>query len=73
MKFARTEIARRQLIALAAALTALGTLPASTAAGPLKLVLVHGRGQQGLDPAELKTTWMDTLRSGAEANGKSLP
>jgi hypothetical protein len=74
MKFARTEIDRRQLIALAsAALTAVGTLPASTAAAPLKLVLVHGRGQQGLDPAELKTTWMDTLRSGAEANGKSLP
>lgn len=73
MTFAHPEIDRRQFIGLAAAaLAALSALPAGAAAPP-RLVLVHGRGQQGLNPAELKTTWMNTLRSGAEANGKSLP
>jgi hypothetical protein len=73
MTFARPETDRRQFIALAsAALAALGTLPAS-AATPPRLVLVHGRSQQGLDPVALKTEWMNTLKSGAEASGKSLP
>jgi pimeloyl-ACP methyl ester carboxylesterase len=56
-----------------AAVAALSALPAWAATAPPKLVLVHGRSQQGLDPAALKTEWLNTLQKGADANGKSLP
>jgi hypothetical protein len=36
------------------------------------LVLVHGRGQQGLDPVKLKTEWLNALSQGAQVNGRSL-
>ncbi|MHC3017516.1 hypothetical protein [Klebsiella pneumoniae] len=38
-----------------------------------RLVLVHGRGQQGQDPAVLKSEWMDALHRGAQALGQALP
>ena len=40
---------------------------------PVRLVLVHGRSQQGRDPAELKSIWMDTLQRGAAKINRSLP
>jgi len=43
------------------------------AAGTTKLLLVHGRGQQGLDPNALKTAWMTTLARGAAALGLTIP
>ena len=46
---------------------------ATSAAAPLRLVLVHGRGQQGLDPARLKAEWLDALSRGAQTFGRVLP
>jgi len=43
------------------------------ASEPLRLVLVHGRGQQGLDPQQLKATWMETFHRGAEKLGRTFP
>ena len=43
------------------------------ATGPLRLVLVHGRGQQRLDHDELKSNWLNTLRRGAQKLGRTLP
>ncbi len=41
--------------------------------GPARLVLVHGRSQQGFDPAILKSTWLETLRHGATKINRTLP
>src|SRR4029453_17260855 len=38
-----------------------------------KLLLVHGRGQQGMNPDALKGEWMATLGRGATALGVSVP
>ena len=43
------------------------------ATGSLRLVLVHGRGQQRLDPTELKSKWLNTLRRGAQKLGRTFP
>jgi hypothetical protein len=40
---------------------------------PARLVLVHGRSQQGLDPKVLKATWLDTLKQGAAKTNRTLP
>ena len=40
---------------------------------PLRLVLVHGRRQQGLDPAELRSKWLRALNRGAQKLGRSIP
>jgi hypothetical protein len=45
---------------------------AMAAGEPLRLVLVHGRGQQGLDPSKLKSDWLETLRRGAQKHGRTL-
>ncbi|MGA9516637.1 MAG: hypothetical protein WBV51_24170 [Pseudolabrys sp.] len=47
---------RRSLLTGVTASVTMGVISAAVAAtGPLRLVLVHGRGQQRLDPAELKS------------------
>jgi hypothetical protein len=38
-----------------------------------RLVFVHGRGQEGLDPAMLKAQWLEALRKGAQALGRNVP
>jgi pimeloyl-ACP methyl ester carboxylesterase len=38
-----------------------------------RLLFLHGRSQQGYDPAVLKTNWIDALRRGANALGRQLP
>jgi hypothetical protein len=38
-----------------------------------RLLLVHGRAQQGNDPAILKENWLAALRRGANALGRQLP
>jgi len=65
---------RRQAIRIfsAGALTTL--LPGVCAAAKAKRVLfVHGRGQEGRNPEELKAAWIDTLRRGAAAAQRALP
>jgi hypothetical protein len=63
---------RREFLAAASAGALLG-VHAAAATGPLRLVFVHGRGQGGLDPAELKSQWLAALRQGAQAAGRTLP
>ena len=41
--------------------------------GPLRLVLVHGRGQQRLDPTEIESNWLNAIRRGAQKLGRALP
>jgi hypothetical protein len=65
---------RRRLLTFAALGMALSNI--STALGantPLRLVLVHGRSQQGLNPVNLKSEWLEALGKGAQAAGRTLP
>jgi hypothetical protein len=39
----------------------------------MRLLLVHGRDQQGQDPAALKAAWIETLRIGGRSLGRALP
>lgn len=39
----------------------------------MRLILVHGRSQQGKDPAELKKEWVSALREGLQKQGLVLP
>lgn len=65
---------RRQLLALAGAGLATAVLPARAAdPHPVRLVLVHGRSQQGLNPADLQSNWLETLRRGAAKINRTLP
>jgi hypothetical protein len=67
---------RREFLQLAATVSTTGSVPLSTAvAAPTlnKLVLVHGRGQGGLNPDVLKTEWLGALQRGATAAGKTVP
>ena len=43
------------------------------AATAKRVLLVHGRDQQGQNPATLKATWVDALKRGAAAAGKKIP
>jgi hypothetical protein len=67
-------INRRTLLRLASA-SALTSIMAEAAAAPspLRLVFVHGRGQQGLDHTVLKAQWIETLTRGAQTFGATLP
>src|ERR1700680_733438 len=38
-----------------------------------KLVLVHGRAQEGKDPVQLKWIWVEALRQGFAKSGLGLP
>lgn len=40
---------------------------------PVRLVFVHGRSQQGKDPKELRSTWLDALSKGAAKLNLSFP
>ena len=42
-------------------------------AGPIRLLLVHGRDQQGQDPAVLKAAWIEALSRGARSVGRAFP
>jgi hypothetical protein len=65
---------RREFLTLASAGAAMGIISTALGAGaPLRLVLVHGRGQQGLNPNQLKSEWLEALRKGAETFGRALP
>jgi hypothetical protein len=72
-QFAELSINRRTLLAITAAIAAFGTPRRGVAASAVRLLLVHGRAQQGRDPVELKKAWLTALRRGAQAAGLSLP
>lgn len=67
-------ISRRKALAFTAAGAVVSVCPAALAqAGSMRLVLVHGRGQAALDADALKTEWLNALRRGVQALGKSFP
>ncbi|MDR6903862.1 hypothetical protein [Rhizobium miluonense] len=53
-------IGRRRLLGTAVAIPFFA-LGAAQGAERIRLVFIHGRSQQGLDPVQLKRTWLDTL------------
>jgi len=71
---ANLSVDRRSLLAIVAALATAGLpSPGVAAPAPVRLLLVHGRSQQGRDPVELKKAWLAALRRGAQAAGVTLP
>ncbi|MCA1515629.1 alpha/beta hydrolase [Bradyrhizobium sp. NBAIM01] len=66
---------RRRFLSIAGAglATVVGTKSFAGDDRPARLVFVHGRSQQGLDPNVLKASWLDTLRQGAAKNNRTLP
>jgi len=70
-------IDRRQLLKFASACAVSGIVRAGSAAAAAtkasKLLLVHGRGQEGQDPALLKSEWIDALNRGAAKLDLALP
>src|SRR5438552_1707116 len=67
---------RRELLkgAGAAVVSGLVSRPRrATGAQPTRLLLVHGRGQQGQDPNALRVSWMTTLTRGAATLGWTIP
>jgi hypothetical protein len=69
-------IDRRRLLkfASACALSGVAMRVGNVMAAPkTKLLLVHGRGQQGLDPVALKSTWIAALNKGGAKIGKVVP
>lgn len=65
-------INRRSLI-LSSFLTATLAASGALATPRVKLVLIHGRSQQGLDPVALKKDWIDALVTELKANKLALP
>jgi hypothetical protein len=63
----------RSLLKLASAAALTAILPEQADAAPLKLLFVHGRGQGGLNPDDLRTTWLDALKQGATAVSNGSP
>src|SRR5262245_55195245 len=68
---------RRELLKIICAIGVSGVLPrflcAAAPKRPTKLLFVHGRGQQGLNPETLKSEWLDALNEGAAKFGQKLP
>jgi len=65
---------RREILWLSSLGAVLGMIPKALAASNgIRLVMVHGRAQQGLDPVALKAAWLDALALGATSVGRSLP
>ena len=70
-------IDRRELLKAASAIavsSGMALVPSRVAAQPVtRLLLVHGRAQEGKDPEKLKAEWMATLGRGATAIGRTVP
>ena len=63
---------RRSLLTGVTASVTMGILSAAAdATVPLRLVLVHGRRQERLDPTELKSNWLNALRRAAQKLGRT--
>ncbi|MFW8610147.1 hypothetical protein [Rhizobium beringeri] len=65
-------INRRTFLTLASAIACMRGIDAG-AAIPLRLVFIHGRSQQGLDPVVLKKTWSEALVSALAIQNLKLP
>jgi hypothetical protein len=70
-------IDRRKFLRIASAMALSGSplldLRAQPATKSARIVFVHGRGQQGLNSATLKTAWLAALNRGAKANHQTIP
>lgn len=65
---------RREVLTIGLAGFLGGTLSRVLAATNAKrLLLVHGRGQEGQNPTALKSLWVEALKKGATAAGLSIP
>jgi hypothetical protein len=64
---------RREVLAFGMAVVLARILSARADSRPLRLLLVHGRGQGGLDPAQLQAQWIEALSQGAQNLGRALP
>jgi hypothetical protein len=72
-------INRRHFLSVASAI-GLQSIPrpsaaadAGTRAPVRRIMFVHGRDQQGINPDTLKEQWMEALRRGAKALGRQVP
>ncbi len=65
-------INRRTFLTLASAIACMRGIDAG-AAVPLRLVFIHGRSQQGMDPVVLKKTWSEALVSALAIQNLNLP
>lgn len=63
---------RMALIGAAASALVASTAQQANAQGA-KLVLIHGRSQEGRKQEEIKKEWLDALKIGAESNNVDLP
>jgi hypothetical protein len=66
-------INRRNIVGLSLAALFDSAIPALGADPAVRLLFVHGRGQAGLNPADLQAAWLSALAEGAQAIGKALP
>lgn len=72
-------IDRRDFLSLASAISLQPFFPSLAAAdtgsrAPVRrIVFVHGRDQQGIDPDALKAQWIEALLRGANSLGRQLP
>src|SRR5437762_1880543 len=66
-------INRRKVLAVGAASLLISICDAFAQTTAKRLVLIHGRGQEGLEPTNLQSDWLKTLRLGAQAAGRSFP
>jgi hypothetical protein len=65
---------RRRFLKLGSAAAIAALCPRLLAQAKVRrLLLVHGRSQQGRDPAAVKSEWVTALRKGAQAAGLTLP
>jgi hypothetical protein len=63
---------RRNLLKLASAAAVTASYPTGLALADVKrIVFVHGRAQEGLDPVKIKEAWLKALGNGA--NGRAIP
>ena len=64
---------RNVLVGTAVAAVSNSLLVSGASASNVRLVLVHGRSQEGRKPAEIRAEWLGALREGAAKNSKALP
>jgi hypothetical protein len=64
---------RRAFIRLGVTGAFVGIAKTGRSVAPSKLLLVHGRDQQGKDPARLKAEWLEALSQGARKLNRTLP
>lgn len=63
---------RRTVLALGAAVAASAATSAAWADDGIRLLLVHGRSQQGKNPQQLKAEWLEALRVGVRKTNRRL-